>query len=471
MNKRKKMIRLGALVGVLLIAVVGFVLHFSIEPADYRGSVQKAVTAAAKLADSVQIGNENGQYSANTVAEFRRQIDAAQKLLDAGSSTISEEKQQCESLKAATKQFPKEANQNSLSAEELGRLKEEKEKLTREVEVSGSSKAEWEIDLSSLSQSAAINFDIRPDSAFQEEIDAQLKQEGVDGTLLSLRHNGALPTSAVIRYDYSPAEEGTAAYLYHFNENEKTLTYSAEIALVNNRAVLLVDEGGDWVITNQKFAGGSDGASSADSSQSEPGDAASSSSDAPAASSDSAAGSAPAGQASQPETSPGGLQNDGAAGNGTAEPGGGAEAPGQQEDGSQAQKYTCTIEIRCDTILDNMESLKPEKAGYVPADGVILSRRTVEFYEGDTTFDVLKRVTRDNKIQMEYEMRALYSGAYIKGLGNLYEKDCGGDSGWIYKVNGWPPNYGISNYTLKDGDEFLLVYTCNGAGADVGAGR
>ena len=40
-------------------------------------------------------------------------------------------------------------------------------------------------------------------------------------------------------------------------------------------------------------------------------------------------------------------------------------------------------------------------------------------------------------------------------------------SGWMYKVNGWFPNYGCSRYQLKDGDVIEWVYTCD-LGKDVG---
>ena len=44
----------------------------------------------------------------------------------------------------------------------------------------------------------------------------------------------------------------------------------------------------------------------------------------------------------------------------------------------------------------------------------------------------------------------------------------GPESGWMYKVNEWFPNYGCSAYTLKNGDDIVWCYTCNGLGADVG---
>ena len=52
---------------------------------------------------------------------------------------------------------------------------------------------------------------------------------------------------------------------------------------------------------------------------------------------------------------------------------------------------------------------------------------------------------------------------------NLYEFDVGNKSGWMYKVNGWFPNYGCSRYQLKDGDVIEWVYTCD-LGDDVGGG-
>lgn len=131
-------------------------------------------------------------------------------------------------------------------------------------------------------------------------------------------------------------------------------------------------------------------------------------------------------------------------------------------------KY-CTIEIRCDTILNNMNKLTSGLASYVPANGVILAKVQMEIYEGETTFDILKRATKKNKIQMEFRNDAVYSGAYIEGINHLYEKDCGPESGWMYMVNGVFPNYGCGNYVVNEGDNIKFVYTCN-LGKDVGGG-
>ena len=127
------------------------------------------------------------------------------------------------------------------------------------------------------------------------------------------------------------------------------------------------------------------------------------------------------------------------------------------------------VTIRCDTILNNMDKLKPGKAEFVPGDGVILPQMKVAYAEGETVFDILVRVCDTANIQLEYSWEPLYDAYYIEGIHNLYEFDCGGESGWMYKVNGWFPNYGVSAYTVKDGDSIAFLYSCHGLGTDVGA--
>lgn len=122
---------------------------------------------------------------------------------------------------------------------------------------------------------------------------------------------------------------------------------------------------------------------------------------------------------------------------------------------------TCYLSIECKTILGRMEDLTPGKESLVPADGVILSRHAFTFQEGETVFDVLSRATKAYGIHMEYEYTPGFGSHYIEGINNLYEFDCGAGSGWMYYVNGVKPNYGVSKYTLKDGDVIEFKYTCD----------
>ena len=130
--------------------------------------------------------------------------------------------------------------------------------------------------------------------------------------------------------------------------------------------------------------------------------------------------------------------------------------------GSSSKVKTCTIQIRCDSILKNMGDLKEGKNKYVPANGVILATSKVEFADGETVFDVLKRACSYTGIQLEYSYTPMYGSYYVEGINHLYEFDCGSQSGWMYKVNGWFPNYGCSSYKLKDGDAIVWSYTCTG---------
>lgn len=133
------------------------------------------------------------------------------------------------------------------------------------------------------------------------------------------------------------------------------------------------------------------------------------------------------------------------------------------------KKYTCILSVRCDTILNNIQWLNKEKTDIVPEDGIIYEERAVTFYEGESVFNVLVREMKQNKIHLEFVNTPIYNSAYIEGIANLYEFDCGELSGWMYKVNDWFPNYGCSRYQLKEGDRVEWVYTCD-LGSDVGGG-
>lgn len=132
-------------------------------------------------------------------------------------------------------------------------------------------------------------------------------------------------------------------------------------------------------------------------------------------------------------------------------------------------QYSCTLSVVCGTILDNMSNLNKNKAELVPESGIIFPPTEVTFYENESVFNVLQREMKVARIHMEHRNTPIYNSAYIMGINNLYEFDCGELSGWMYKVNGWYPNYGCSRYQLKDGDIVEWVYTCD-LGRDIGGG-
>lgn len=140
----------------------------------------------------------------------------------------------------------------------------------------------------------------------------------------------------------------------------------------------------------------------------------------------------------------------------------------QVADSNGDGKLTCTLEVRCDTLLGKLDQMTKEKAALVPENGILLETVEVEFTGGDSVFDVFRKILREEKIHFEYVDATAYDSVYIEGIGNLYEYDCGPQSGWMYSVNGVYPGLGCSAYTLADGDVIVFNYTCD-LGADLGA--
>ncbi|MBQ8504154.1 MAG: DUF4430 domain-containing protein [Clostridia bacterium] len=139
----------------------------------------------------------------------------------------------------------------------------------------------------------------------------------------------------------------------------------------------------------------------------------------------------------------------------------------------------CTVAILCGTINNSKDKLKSSKEAFVPSDGIILKDVSVEVKNGETVFDVIKRACSENVcknnckycqksgIQIEYTYTPAFDNYYIEGIHQIYEKDCGTQSGWMYSVNGVFPNEGASSYNVKAGDKIVFAYTCD-MGEDIG---
>lgn len=137
------------------------------------------------------------------------------------------------------------------------------------------------------------------------------------------------------------------------------------------------------------------------------------------------------------------------------------------EEPAEKDVNVCTLEVICSTVLNNTDRIDGEKLKLIPENGVIFQEQEVVFYEGESVFNVLVREMKKNKIHMEYANTIIYNSAYIEGINNLYEHDCGELSGWMYRVNGKFPNYGCSGYILNPGDKIEWLYTCD-FGVDIG---
>lgn len=141
-------------------------------------------------------------------------------------------------------------------------------------------------------------------------------------------------------------------------------------------------------------------------------------------------------------------------------------APTESSRSAEAQSFICTLFISCETAVKN-PSLDPKKLAVLPEDGIILAETGVSFSEGESVFDVLQRSCRERGIVLSAPKTPFYGGAYIQGINDLCERDCGAVSGWMYSVNGEFPSVGCSSYTLEEGDAVRILYTCD-LGADIG---
>lgn len=136
------------------------------------------------------------------------------------------------------------------------------------------------------------------------------------------------------------------------------------------------------------------------------------------------------------------------------------QAKQQNSQSAQAvsESGTCTITIKCSSILKNKDKLSEGKAGYVPSNGIILSKSTVEFKDGNTVYDVLRGTCSAAGIPLS--ARSSSMGIYVEGINGLFEFDCGGTSGWMYSVNGNSPDHGCDQHKVRNGDNIVWYYTC-----------
>lgn len=148
--------------------------------------------------------------------------------------------------------------------------------------------------------------------------------------------------------------------------------------------------------------------------------------------------------------------------------------PTQKTDEPSLQTKSATLTVSVINIKNNMSLLPKAKKNFVPKNGYILKDKKVEISDGDTAFDVLKKGCEQNactdncvycktsSIQLEYSYTPAYKSYYVEGIHQLYEKDCGVLSGWLYEVNGVAPDASSSTYEVKDGDSVVFIYTCDG---------
>lgn len=123
-----------------------------------------------------------------------------------------------------------------------------------------------------------------------------------------------------------------------------------------------------------------------------------------------------------------------ATGGGSASNSGGASAGNQG--GSQESGYvTVTVSVTSSAVGNPVSS-----------------SGTFTFNEGATVYDALCA------LGLSVNAHGSSFGTYVAAIGGLAEKEHGGTSGWMYSVNGAPPDKACSSYVLSNGDRVVWYY-------------
>lgn len=80
----------------------------------------------------------------------------------------------------------------------------------------------------------------------------------------------------------------------------------------------------------------------------------------------------------------------------------------------------------------------------------------IEVNSSSTAYSVLRELAKQNGKSIS--TKGFGSTVNVSGIDGLKEFDHGPSSGWMYKVNGTPPNIGAGAYKLKAGDQVIWYY-------------
>ncbi len=462
---KRKRIRKIILISILIVSVISGLYRLSVEPSDYNKAISKQISKANKLLAEANLGNDKGDYSKNNIIKMKNSVAEAEALIETEAPDIDDLRKQYKKIREDIKEFKNSYNNNCLSKSDVEKLKKENKSFKDKVDLETNKKAVWNIHGSKIKQIKPINLDIEKDTVYEDFIKQIAKDNNMNITILSFRHNGDLPVESNIKLQIS-LEKGKK-YLYKYDDISDHLIYKSELKFKDGNTTFSVDEGGDWVISDKKLKVAKlarneiiDDSDAKDEKNKK----------------DEKDKKDELEKNENKNNTENGKLNTVSTNDGTKKKNGKSQNTSTNK--SKGEKKYCIIEIRCDTILNNMDRLPKGKEKYIPKDGIILPKTRVEVKDGECVFDVLKRVTRSKGIQMEFRNDPLYSGAYVEGINHLYEFDGGELSGWMYKVDGWFPEYGCSRYIVNsgknrdrpgktNGEVISWVYTCN-LGKDVG---
>lgn len=103
-----------------------------------------------------------------------------------------------------------------------------------------------------------------------------------------------------------------------------------------------------------------------------------------------------------------------------------------------------------DTLVKQTVSIK------VIGINTTMMQGNIEVNSSSTAYSVLRELAKQNGKSIS--TKGFGSTVYVSGIDGLKEFDHGPSSGWMYKVNGTPPNIGAGAYKVKAGDTVIWYY-------------
>ena len=446
-NLKKKKRRNIIIVCIILVLAVITLSRTTFKVADYGEELSAQIRNSERILTTVETGNDNGMYSDYEVKVFKNAIEKAEETLEKKDAERKELKAAYKEIKEAQNTFQQAENKDVVTAEEMKKIKGGKEPFKRTVTL-GEEEAEWKIMPAEIKEEEPFNPAVKPDKAYQEEIKRETENLKKNVTSVAVLHNGKMPCTATFTMNYESKIQNIQ--IYRYDTEKKTYGNLIRGDVKDNRLTFPVSEGGIYVIieddvknvkkVNEVLEKETDKVKKEEEKKTEEQK-----------------------NDEKPSESKTKEENSSQSSGGTSESSGTSSQPAVKED---TAKY-CTIEIRCDTIADQSKITNDAIRDYVPSSGVILGATKIKLEPGDTAYDVLLRAGSMYGIPVSASYSALYNSAYVEGINHIFEFDGGQGSGWMYKVNGWFPNYGCSNYIMEEGDVMVWCYTCN-LGKDVG---
>lgn len=111
--------------------------------------------------------------------------------------------------------------------------------------------------------------------------------------------------------------------------------------------------------------------------------------------------------------------------------------------------------INCEEVLDNLDSdeyaIAKEKRSILPKEGIILEVEG-KCPEGDNVYN--RTIENLNKKKIHFQG----TSGYFQAIANIFEKDCGPNSGWMIYINGKLAEKGAQDTIINPNDVIEIKY-------------